>query len=98
MNCCEQHQPYGCNQGPDCPVRAAQVAPVGQRRPTDPARVNAPAAAEAYPATLPAWFCADTSPQAQSRAWRRVGLLICLVSAAVSIGLVLGATVARGAL
>ena len=26
MNCCEQHSPYGCTQGRDCPVRKARVA------------------------------------------------------------------------
>lgn len=24
MNCCEQHTPYGCDQGRNCPVRAAR--------------------------------------------------------------------------
>lgn len=27
MNCCEQHKPYGCDQGRDCPVRVAVKAP-----------------------------------------------------------------------
>lgn len=25
MNCCEQHKPYGCNEGRDCPVRQSTV-------------------------------------------------------------------------
>jgi hypothetical protein len=34
MNCCDQHAPYGCNQGRDCPVRAnaAKVAPIKTTR------------------------------------------------------------------
>ena len=33
MNCCEQHAPYGCEQGRDCPVRAARVASVKSSTP-----------------------------------------------------------------
>lgn len=32
MNCCDEYcSSYGCNQGRDCPVRAAKVARIGRK-------------------------------------------------------------------
>lgn len=33
MNCCEQHAPYGCDQGRNCPVRAARNSGVCSTEP-----------------------------------------------------------------
>lgn len=71
MNCCEQHQPYGCHQGVDCPVRTSVLD-------------KAAAAGEAYP--LPIWFAGDEPDEVALDAKERKLVLVAVMCASLIAG------------